>query len=90
MKICYRCGKDMSDLDILTGELAHQGAVKLFPEFEGWVHCMGSKDKFLEEDDEGLKYMFEQLKLPFTVGAVIVCARCVANEFANEVVPCVQ
>lgn len=74
MRKCYGCGKEMTAEEAAAGQIALDEAVNQpGSQYEGFVHCQGPPEVFVQEDDEAL----EKLWPDFVPGAAQICIDCV-------------
>jgi len=87
-RTCYNCDTDLTLQETVNGQNWLDWTSN-YPdgEFEGWVHCEGSENIFIQESDTELLQWLE--KLPYAksmsyVHGTIVCAACVKSKFEVE------
>jgi hypothetical protein len=83
-RVCYDCGRELHRWQVALGQRAMEKADEQYPDFEGWVHCMGGKENFIQADDVELRQVMEAMGVEFFADSVIVCERCVKNAFEQE------
>lgn len=87
-RVCYNCDSELNLDEAVKGQEWLDWANN-WPEgeFEGWVHCEGVKEQFIQEDDKELLKVCSKLPLAQQTsyeGSIIVCVACVKSAFENE------
>ena len=87
-RICYQCEKELTIKEVVEGQVALEVADQRSEEegwtFEGWVHCMGSEDMFIREEDVELEEKLEEAEVGFIPTGLIVCKGCVEKAYEEE------
>jgi hypothetical protein len=82
--VCYDCQRELTVAEVVEGQQALEKAVKQYDEFEGWFHCRGPKEMFLQAGDTELKTAMEKACIDYFEDYIIVCADCVKDMFYSE------
>ncbi len=87
-RVCYNCDTKLDLEEAVKGQ-EWLDWCNNYPEsgFEGWVHCEGSDEQFIQESDVELLRECSNLPLAQLAsygGSIIVCVACVKSEFQTE------
>jgi len=82
-KQCYNCNKEVTDTQVVDGQIALELANMAVTEFEGWVHCKPTPDQTVGEElaRECEKIIGSRANLTDTI---VVCAACVWDKVEQE------
>lgn len=86
-RVCYNCGINLSLEEVTKGQEWLDWCNHYPGDFEGWVHCSGSDDKFIQPTDKELLKQCNMLPLATQMNythSIIVCVACVKSQFENE------
>ena len=81
---CYHCDEDMTLEEAVEGQIALEKANQQADEFEGWVHCQGPNEQFIQEDDKELQEALKKVNVDFFPYGILVHRKCVEAVFKQE------
>lgn len=81
---CYNCKRDLTLSEAADGQKALDEVQETFPEFEGWCHCGGPPEEFVQGDDVPLKEACGQIDAEFFPDSIHICRPCVVAKWVKE------
>lgn len=83
-RLCFNCKRKLTVDEAADGQLALDEVVEAYPDFEGWVHCDGPDDEFVQEDDTELEEACNNIDAVFEPLVIQICRPCVVQKWAEE------